>query len=172
MSTRSQIIIEETYQFPKKDGTPEKKVHRDELWFYRHSDGYPEGNMPALLQFLKWVKDEKIRDNVEQSAGWLIMLGAWEYNHRYHDGEYHLKKTLVEPTGDPMDSWKVGAYEPSLPEQHWDIVWLYRVNLTKMTIKATNMRDDTKSFEVTPDNFDAMVKKYHLLANQKKREKA
>jgi hypothetical protein len=65
MSTRSQIII--------KDGYTEQ-------WFYRHSDGYPQENMPELYKFMSWVNEGKIRNNVEQSCGWLVLLGAKERN--------------------------------------------------------------------------------------------
>lgn len=61
MSTRCNIIV--------KDG-------RDELIFYRHSDGYPEGAMPTLETFLALVKEGKVRSNVSQAAGWLILLGG------------------------------------------------------------------------------------------------
>jgi len=65
MSTRAGVII--------KDG-------HDELHFYRHSDGYPEGTLPTLEKFLNLVKEGKIRNNVDQAAGWLIIIGAEEYN--------------------------------------------------------------------------------------------
>ena len=64
MSTRASIII---------------KDEDEKLIFYRHSDGYPTGTMPTLNKFLELVKSGKIRDNVGQSAGWLIILGALEY---------------------------------------------------------------------------------------------
>ena len=56
------------------------KDESDKLYFYRHSDGYPEGTMPSLNIFLNWIKEGKIRNNISQSAGWLIILGAIEYN--------------------------------------------------------------------------------------------
>lgn len=65
MSTRANIVI---------------KDRHDKLFFYRHSDGYPEGTLPTLNKFIDWVKSGKIRDNVSQAAGWLIILGALEYN--------------------------------------------------------------------------------------------
>ncbi len=65
MSTRAGIIIKDGY---------------NEVHFYRHSDGYPEVTLPKLEKFLKWVKDGKIRNNVQQASGWLIIIGAEEYN--------------------------------------------------------------------------------------------
>jgi hypothetical protein len=107
MSTRAQIII--------RDG------FGDELWFYRHSDGYPEGTLPTLEKFLDLVKSGKIRDNAEQSAGWIIIIGHDEYK------EYHCEYPEIT-------DWKVGAYEPCSPIEHRDIEFLYTVDLVKKEI--------------------------------------
>ena len=104
MSIRAQVIIKDRYS---------------ELWFYRHSDGYPEGTMPTLEKFLSWVREGKIRDNVEQASGWIILIGAHEYNAKGFE---------------PNNDWKVGAYEPSVPKEHGDIEYLYTVDLEKKTI--------------------------------------
>jgi hypothetical protein len=137
MSTRSQIII--------KDG-------EDEQWFYRHSDGYPSGNMPQLYKFMKWLAEGKIRNNVEQSCGWLVLIGAKEY------GEYWTtdakgktvtkeKPNLYEPMGRDFDGWKCGAYEPCTPVQHGDIEFLYTINLENNTITINDFsKERTFSF--------------------------
>ena len=99
-----------------------KVIDRDsELWFYRHSDGYPEGAMPLLEEFMEYVKSGAIRANVSQAAGWLIYLGAKE--HGMHDPD--LK--------DGFSGWKVGAIEPTTG-QHSDIAFLYTIDLEKKTI--------------------------------------
>jgi hypothetical protein len=105
MSTRANIVI--------TDGI-------DTLWFYRHCDGYPEGTMPTLNKFLDLVKTKKIRDDIGQASGWLILIGAEEYN---------TKKVDDLEEGD----WKVGAYEPTIG-QHGDIEYLYTINLSDKTI--------------------------------------
>ena len=102
MSTRANILIKDEY---------------DQLWFYRHSDGYPEGTLPTLEKFLDWVKSGKIRNNVSQAAGWFIILGNAEYN----------------AGSEPDSGWKVGAYEPTTG-QHGDIRHLYTIDLTTKTI--------------------------------------
>ena len=106
MSTRANIIIKDDY---------------DKLWFYRHSDGYPEGTLPTLNKFLDMVKEGKIRDNAGQAAGWLIVIGRDEYaeNRSMYPG---------------MSDWKVGAYEPTTG-QHEDIEYLYTIDLVKKTIE-------------------------------------
>src|SRR5690348_10367703 len=78
MSTRANIILQETFSW--EDEKNEQQTTTERLYFYRHSDGYPDGTMPSLKIFIDWVKKGKIRDNVSQSAGWLILIGAMEYN--------------------------------------------------------------------------------------------
>ena len=100
MSTTANIIIKDKYE---------------KLYFYRHCDGCPKGIMPTLIQFLDKVKSGEIRDNVNQSAGWLIIIGYEEYK------EY-------------QPDWKVGAYEPTT-DIYGDIEYLYVVDLEKKIIK-------------------------------------
>lgn len=108
MSTRCNIKL--------VDGT-------DELWFYRHSDGYPKGAMPTLEEFMVNVINGNIRDNLSQAGGWLIYYGAKEYG-------------LHDPNGqDEYSGWKVGSIEPTTG-QHGDIEYLYTLDLVKKTIKT------------------------------------
>jgi len=125
MSTRANIIL---------------KSQSEKMWFYRHSDGYPEGTMPTLNLFLKWMKEGKIRNNLPQGSGWLILIGAMEYNalpaftvekEEYAPGEF-IEQVSVESIQDPKD-WKAGAYEPTTG-QHGDIEYLYTVDMDTMTI--------------------------------------
>jgi len=124
MSTRSQIIIKDQY---------------NEQWFYRHSDGYPEGNLPQLFKFMSWLKEGKIRNNVGQSSGWLILIGAEEYK------EYQDNKPFT-----PKD-WKVGAYE-LCPHRsmHGDIEWLYIIDLEENTISIQEIRS-SEEYKFTYD---------------------
>jgi len=128
MSTRANIIVKDGYS---------------KLFFYRHSDGYPKGTMPTLTKLLDWVKDGKLRDNVGQFSGWLILIGALEYGNVPNvpvstpAGYAH-----VEDIEDPKD-WKVGAYEPT-NGIHGDIEYLYIVDLQKKTIKT--VRSDFNSY--------------------------
>lgn len=106
MSTRANIIIKDEYS---------------KLIFYRHSDGYPEGTLPTLATFLSLVKEGKIRNNVSQSAGWLILMGANEYG------------VSFEPDNTDVMGWKCGAYEPTTCI-HGDIEYKYVIDLVKLTI--------------------------------------
>ena len=108
MSTRANIIVTDGY---------------NELIFYRHSDGYPDGAMPLLEAFLSMVQNNQIRNNVCQASGWLVILGYSEYNGH----------TLEMPNGDGL-GWKVGAIEPTVGI-HGDIEYLYVVDLKNKEIK-------------------------------------
>ncbi len=121
MSTRANIIIKDEYE---------------KLWFYRHSDGYPEGTLPTLKKFMRWVKEKRIRDNAQQAAGWLIVIGNEEYrgkNFLAHYSDDDKKIVGVDVQHEPghagsMSGWKVGEYEPT-SKQHGDIEFLYTLDL-------------------------------------------
>ncbi|MFA6043424.1 MAG: hypothetical protein WC718_00445 [Phycisphaerales bacterium] len=109
MSTRANIIITDD--------------NGGELIFYRHCDGYPLHCGAMLEKFLGWVRGGKIRDNVGQASGWLVLLGAMEYG------------TLPPQSCDPEQwesvtppDWKAGAFEPTTGI-HGDIDYLYVVDL-------------------------------------------
>jgi hypothetical protein len=135
MSTRANVVLKESYT-----DSANRKISR-ELIFYRHSDGYPEGTLPSLNKFMEWLKGNKIRNNLSQAAGWLVVLGAIEYAtipkftkekpYKTSDCEYGD----VETAEDPKD-WKVGAYEPT-DCIHGDIEFLYEIDLIKkkLTVK-------------------------------------
>lgn len=105
MSTRANILIKDKY---------------DELWFYRHHDGYPDGVLPVIYKYIKLVMDGKLRDNVGQSAGWLIIFGNQEY----------------QIDNENITDWKVGAIEPTT-QQHGDIDYLYTINLDERTFEIS-----------------------------------
>lgn len=96
MSTRCNVIIKDDYTT---------------LYFYRHSDGYPDCTLESLKEFVKGYTEKRLRLDAMQSAGWLIIHGQLEYG------------TL------PTD-WKVGAYEPT-SDTHGDIEYLYTIDLDK-----------------------------------------
>lgn len=113
MSTRCQVIVKDAH---------------DELWFYRHSDGYPEGTLPTLSKFVDWIAAGRIRHNVEQNAGWLVIIG----NHEYVEHG----SGFPEPAEHPYGGWKVGAYEPCMPVKHGDIEFLYTVDCVALTVSV------------------------------------
>jgi hypothetical protein len=136
MSTRANIVLTESYSWIEKG---KEKKRKEELIFYRHSDGYPDGMLPLLNIFMNWLKEGKIRNNISQCAGWLIVLGAMEYDTipKYEtEEETHFnhthKITNLNSIESPTD-WKVGSIEPTT-EIHGDIEYLYTINVIKKTL--------------------------------------
>ena len=129
MSTRAGIIVKDSFS---------------EVHFYRHSDGYPEGTMPTLNIFLKWLKDGIIRDDAIQSAGWLVIIGAMEYNtipkhvttetvSKWNPAKI-VRDTDIDSIEPPSD-WEVGSYEPTNNvNNHGDLEYIYTIDLNKQTI--------------------------------------
>ena len=105
----------------------------DKIWFYKHSDGYPSGVEKLLIKFGKWVKEGKIRDNVQQAGGWLIVLGIEDLSRILGKDA----KCLPEPEGKKdCFGWKVGSIEPTTG-QHGDIEYLYLIDLEEKTITCS-----------------------------------
>ena len=88
----------------------------DRLYFYKHCDGYPDGTLPALLEFLNRIKTERIRNNATQAAGWLVVMGHEESKQASH---YPL--------------WKVGAYEPTTGVNQYS-EFVYTVHVQELYI--------------------------------------
>ena len=132
MSTRAGIIIKDSYS---------------EVHFYRHSDGYPKGTMPTLNIFLKWLKDGVIRNDAMQSAGWLVIIGAMEYNTipsvakslEPSFGGRMVEECDLDTLDEPTD-WKVGSYEPTNNvKNHGDLEYIYTIDLNKQTITVKEL---------------------------------
>lgn len=109
----------------------------EKLWFYRHSDGYPEGAMPTINEFMEAVATGAIRSNISQAAGWLVYFGAKEYGLKDPDGK------------EGFSGWKVGAIEPTTGI-HGDIEFLYELNLKDKTctISEVGYKTPPKEIEV------------------------
>lgn len=106
MSTRASIVFKDEFGM---------------LFFYRHSDGYPECCGKDLEGFVKGYS-KTMRANATQSAGHLILRGHEEYK---KDGTY---------------DWKVGAYEPTDSIQ-CDVEYVYLIDLTKGIIETRVPKD-------------------------------
>lgn len=153
MSTRANIVIRDSLW---------SQEHK--LWFYRHSDGYPEGAMPTLQKFIKWLRQGKIRDNVSQASGWLILIGAAEYDEEYDSktSKWVKKKSLLTPNSvDGFGGWKCGAYEPTTGV-HGDIEYLYIIDLTAKTISCFQSWDDEGNPKGKPILVDTTEKPYKM----------
>jgi hypothetical protein len=116
MGTRAQIILKE---------------EKEKLWFYRHDDGDPETVIPHLKKFLGWMKEGRIRDNLTQASGWLVVMGHQEMKDSYQKNSPPGEPAIDDDTG---MGWKVGAYMPCPPVRNFDINYLYTVDLVEKTI--------------------------------------
>ena len=111
---------------------------RSSIHYYKHSDGYPEGMMPQLELFLSWVKEGKIRDNAPQSAGWLLIIGALEYNTipacQLEKSDFKSEYGDIRTIAAPKD-WKCGSFEPTdNVNNHGDLEYVYTIDLKKKKI--------------------------------------
>jgi len=121
MSTRAQIII--------------KDSNDCEQWFYRHSDGDPEGVTPSLNKFCEYANGGEIRGNVDQASGWLVIIGHRDMLEReerllqnYSDEERERMRQGIQN----VDGWKCGDYQPcGCRTLHPDIEFLYVVELSE-----------------------------------------
>lgn len=142
MSTRAQIIFQ--------DGS-------ETLMLYRHSDGCPDCCGKDLVEFVQDYKTGAMRDNISQSAGWLVVRGHVEYKGAEMPLTTFAGKVISEALPnrigqrpDPnngYDGWKVGAYEPTTC-MHGDVEYIYIIDLQKNTLSC---RQPTNAFWDKPD---------------------
>jgi len=128
MSTRANIIIKDEW---------------DTLYFYRHTDGYPDGVKETLGKFCKAMNDGIIRRDAMQSAGWLIVLGHEEYKADHKDWMKDYPNE-VDSMIKAFD-WKVGTYEPTT-DIHGDIEYLYVIDVEKETVVYDIITENFKDY--------------------------
>jgi len=112
MSTRAVIVLRDYSQH--------------ELRFYKHGDGGPSDTLPTLEKFLDWVETRRIRSNLQQAAGWLVILGNTELG------------GFREPNpDDKFMGWKASIFEP-MPDYDSgdDARFQYIIDLEKKTIEV------------------------------------
>lgn len=111
MSTRANVIIKDEF---------------NTIYFYRHSDGYPEVTGESLTRFVKGYEQSLMRMDAMQSAGWLVLHGHDEYREGPYTGL---------PGGSEGYGWKVGAYEPCQALQG-DVEYVYVIDLGERRLRA------------------------------------
>lgn len=121
MSTRASIVFRDNF------GTS---------YVYRHSDGYPETTGKDLKDFVKDYSKGALRLNVDQSMGWLIVRGHFEYKRddrlQFDESDISGPKPSKE---DKYSGWKVGAYEPTT-SMHGDEEYIYIIDLEACTLEC------------------------------------
>lgn len=131
MSTRANIVLIEQGIYTDYE-TKKTVQYKEKLYFYKHSDGYPEGTMKIIDMFMMWLTEGRIRDNVSQSGGWLIILGAVASGFKANPGSINDLTGL---------GWKVGSIEPTT-EIHGDIEYRYDLYLKTREVKIYERRGD------------------------------
>ena len=92
---------------------------------------------------MDWLKQGKIRNNLSQSAGWLVILGAVEYGtipeYEKVKSGYSFAKDYADISSiKPPQDWKCGSIEPTTG-QHGDIEWLYEIDLTNKELRYSRI---------------------------------
>jgi len=134
VSTRANIVLYD-------------QSYRGKMWFYKHSDGYPEGTLPLILRFMKMVEEGQIRRNTVQAGGWMVLLGMQD--HAWMFGlpqvtllDYYRRKAECSTAL----SWKIGSVEPTTG-QHGDIEWLYRLDLLTNVLQYGQPGDEEDTLD-------------------------
>ena len=147
MSTRCQIefVCKSEYK---------KKKNNESILVYRHSDGYPEGVIPDLKKFLKWI-GRRIED-IEYTAAnfiyWSKRLHEEFYYHEKYGGGIDKKGQELKWSV-PQDFNSTLLIGFGICEKdgfHGDIAYFYNV-ITDLTIKNGmfhKVKTEIKCFEV------------------------
>ncbi len=103
---------------------------------YRHSDGYPDGVVPDLLEYLKWMGFRA--DDLE------YCVATWFYfTKRYYEQEFLKGKrwNSDEVAHDCNSIVKLGYGVCADKQLHGDIEYFYEVDLKKREIRAYNVNN-------------------------------
>ena len=129
MSTRCQIEFKTVYKVKQKNG--KMKEQEESILLYRHLDGYPEGVVPDLKEFLKW-NGGRNSDLEFMTANFIY----WSKRH-FEENYYHEKyggglddKGKPKKWSDPQDFNSMLLLGFGICEKdcfHGDIEYFYEV---------------------------------------------
>ncbi|MBA7561172.1 hypothetical protein ES695_16280 [Candidatus Atribacteria bacterium 1244-E10-H5-B2] len=148
MSTRCQIEFSSIWENDKKEKQTES------ILVYRHSNGYPEGVIPDLKSFLKWL-GRRIED-VEYTAANFIYWSKRNYEERIYNTEYgggKYKNGKNKKWSVPQDFNSVLLMGFGICEKddfHGDIQYFYNV-ITDLTVNRgmfSKVKTEIKCFKV------------------------
>ncbi len=152
MSTRSQIDFVDSYKDEK--GKKHETVRR----IYRHWDGYPDGVIPDLEEFVKFMAgpDGKVTrmGDAEYTAANFIF---WAKLHSWLADEKEKKEHPDKPL--LRDSWKLGFGVCENDEFHADIEFYYRIDLETGFVSVYEVNREGWDQPVTMKNMVEMKKK-------------
>ena len=166
MSTRCQIEFSSTWENDKKEKQTES------ILVYRHCDGYPEGVIPDLKKFLKWLGG-RIEDLEYTAANFIY------WSKRLHEEFYYHKKYGggVDEEGQKL-KWSVPqGFNSTLlmgfgicekDNFHGDIEYFYNV-MSDLSVKNGmfhKVKTEIKCFEVPfKEGDDKLTKEDFKLIN-------
>ena len=139
MSTRCQIL------FRSEDGTENGGVSYEEAQIYQHSDGYPEGVLPELLEFYKWNVGENF--DVPSSAANFIYYEKRKME-SYDSGE-GKRFNFKTPKTDSFVRMEFGI-EKTNHEIHGDEEYLYRITISdnsNWVVEIADVEDEDTTFD-------------------------
>lgn len=138
MAISANVILSAIHSYRSKNNL--NVIKTKQLIFYRQSDGNPEAIVPVLKVFLKWINEGKLRNNLGQCGGWLIILGALEYNAMPKFLFFKEKLGFNELSKMQLPKvWKCGSFEPA-SSISGDIDYLYEIDINeaKLTVKKVS----------------------------------
>lgn len=163
MSTRTQIDFINKARY--RDNKTNKLVsYAETRRVYRHSDGYPEGVIPDLKEFLAWNKGRNT-DIEYQTANFIF----WNKLHQLSQlsegerGEISINELLKKTSSNDTKYIGFGICEDSF---HADIEYFYEV-ITEYIEEATAFEDKgikttIKAYEVSRKNWNEEITKENL----------
>lgn len=143
MSTRCQIEFSSIYKNEKKEKRTES------ILVYHHSDGYPEGVIPELKKFLKWIGG-RIED-LEYTAANFIYWSKRNFEEKYYYEEWGGGKN--KKWSEPQNFNSILLIGFGICEKdnfHGDIEYFYNVinNLTIKNCLSRSYKTEIKYFKV------------------------
>jgi hypothetical protein len=149
MVVRANVILTETRSYNSKSGKVVTKTRQ--LIFYRQNDGHPDGILPVLQVFMKWISEGRLRNKLGQCGGWLTILGAIEYNNIPKYLYFKERLGFIELNALPFPRlWRCGSFEPATSISG-DIDYLYEIDISLpqlITKKVSYEEDGKQVFEL------------------------
>lgn len=130
MGTRSQILFRAKWKV-KNEETGEMEDSYQEAQIYRHSDGYPSGVLPDLMDFYNWNKGRN--EQIDYAAANFIFFEKRKREEDWCSVEIkrlHKPHNFMECDNNNCESLKIGyGVEKGDHTIHGDEEWLYRITV-------------------------------------------
>ena len=162
MSTRCQIEFKHITKYVER-----KKPIIERRTVYRHSDGYPEGVIPDLKEFLIWNKGRN-GDIEYQTANFIYWSKRrmeelfFNKNHAGEIEDTNLKWSDNQPTNCSILHTGFGICEND--GFHGDIEYFYEVVLNSEEVISNKFKRELliKCYEIKRENWDKPIKRENL----------